>query len=62
MARDRDTGPAAAQGRILKKAAHDWLKLAKHGDTKRPQNPALVGRKKKLLAQLKIVEPYRLNF
>jgi hypothetical protein len=46
MARDRDTGPAAAQGKTLKKVALNWLNLVKRDDTKRPQNPALAGRDK----------------
>jgi hypothetical protein len=46
MARDRDTGPAAAQGHILKKIALIRLKLVKRGDTNRPQNPPLAGRDK----------------
>jgi hypothetical protein len=62
MARDRDTGPAAAQGKILKKVARIRLNLIKRDDTKRPQNPPLAGRKKKLLAQLKIIELLGLNF
>jgi hypothetical protein len=61
MARDRDTGPAAAQDKTLNKVAPSWLRLVKRGDTKRPQNPAPAGRKKKLLVQLKIVELTRLN-
>jgi hypothetical protein len=46
MARDRDTGPAAAQGKILKKVALTRLNLVKRDDTKRPQNPPLAGRDK----------------
>jgi hypothetical protein len=46
MARDRDTGPAAAQDHKLKKVALLWLKLIKRGDAKRPHDPALAGRDK----------------
>jgi hypothetical protein len=46
MARDRDTGPAAAQGKILKKVAPIRLNLVKRDDTKRPQTrPWRDGRK-----------------
>jgi len=56
MARDRDTGPAAAQDKILKKVAHNRLKSIERGGTKRPQNPGMAGRGKKFLAELKIIE------
>jgi hypothetical protein len=46
MGRDRDTGSAAAQDRVLKKVEPIKLRFGKCGDAKRPQNPALAGRDK----------------
>jgi hypothetical protein len=62
MARDRDTGPAAAQDWTLKKLELNRLKFDKYGDAKRPQNPPLAGRDKQFSVLLKIVEYSRLNF
>jgi hypothetical protein len=62
MARDRDTGPAAAQDKILNKVEPSRLRLVKRSETKRPQNPALAGREKKILMRLKIIERGGLNF
>jgi hypothetical protein len=62
MGRDRDTGPAAAQDRILKKIALTRLKFDGRGREKRPQNSPLAGPEKKILDQLKIIELIWLNF
>jgi hypothetical protein len=62
MERDRDTGPAAAQDRSLKKAAPAKLKFSGAAARKRPQNAPLAGRADKVLTLLKIIERIRLKF